>query len=339
MGIFRRHPAGRRDSPAEDGKDDHLPFLSRTQADRIRALFRQAMAERGRETTIFGGHIQGDGPSYFGLWNVAVACREDPRGERAWPQIIARHADIVAAAASTSIDDQLAGSTAEQLVGRVYAHIAPASVLGGSRPLPRYTREITPGLVEMLVLDQPKAVAFLGDTHIDRLGGVAAARGTGLASIRALPPVSVRHAGDPAAGHCQYILENSLYTADRVLALPHMLTQLTGGAAAPYGVLVCVPIRQMVMFHVVRDDTWLPSLRMMADLGYSRFGAGRHRISPDVFWCQEGSWQQLTFAGPDGSLAVRVEDEFAEAVEALRAQSLSERNPDAYSLASEGDKN
>ena len=66
------------------------------------------MAERGRETMISGGHIEGDGPTYFGLWNVAVACHEDPRGERAWAKIVARHADVVTAAASTNIDDELA---------------------------------------------------------------------------------------------------------------------------------------------------------------------------------------------------------------------------------------
>jgi hypothetical protein len=314
MGIFRRH----RGSPEAAGPDDHLPFLSRPEADLVRAMFRQAMAERGRETIIAGGHIQGEGPSYFGLWNVALACRNDPRGERAWPQIVARHADIVTAAASVNLDAELAGRTADQLVGQVYAHIAPASMLGGSRPLPRYAREISPGLAEMFVLDQPKAIAYLGDAHVDRLGGVAAVRQAGLASVRALPPVTVHHGGNAASGHCDYILDESAYTADRVLQLPHMLNQLTGDPAAPYGVLVCVPIRQMAIFHVIRDETWLPSLQLMAGMGYARFGEGRHRISPDVFWCRDRAWQQLTFGIADGNLALRVEAEFADTIESLR---------------------
>jgi hypothetical protein len=316
MGILRR----RRGSPGELGeKDAYLPFLTRAQADRVRALFRQAMAERGRETTIRGGHIEGDGPTYFGLWNVAVACHEHPRGERAWPRIVARHADIVAVAASTNIDEELAGCTPGQLPGRVYAHIVPRRAMGGSRPLPRYARELAPGLTEMFVLDQPKTVAYLGDSQVERLGGAAAVRAAALTSLRLLPPVTVHHVREPGGGHCDFILDESAYTADRLLVLPHMLSQLRGDARAPHGVLTCMPTRQMVMFHVIRDvSTLLPSLELMAQMGYTRFSGGRHRLSPDVFWCRDRVWQQLTFGAPGGKLTVRVDGEFADVLDALR---------------------
>ena len=319
MGILRR----RRGSASEDTgeKDTHLPFLSRAQADRVRALFRQAMAERGRETMISGGHIEGDGPTYFGLWNVAVACHEDPRGERAWPKIVSRHADIVAAAAGTNIDDELAGCGPGELPGRVYAHIVPERAMGGSRPLPRYARKLAPGLAEMFVLDQPKTVAYLGDAQVERLGGAAAVRAAALASLRLLPPVTVHHAGQPGAGNCDFILDESAYTADRLLVLPHMLTQLRGDAAAPHGILTCMPTRQMVMFHMIRDaGTLLPSLELMARMGYARFGEGRHRLSPDVFWCRDQMWQQLTFSGTGDKLTVRVEGEFADVLDTLRGE-------------------
>src|SRR5580698_5493020 len=340
MGIFRR----RRGSASEnDGeKDAHLPFLSRAQADRIRALFRQAMAERGRETMISGGHIEGDGPTFFGLWNVAVACHEDRRGERAWPRIVARHADIVAAAASTNIDAELAGCTPGELRGRVYAHIVPERTMGGSRPLPGYARELAPGLAEMFVLDQPKTVAYLGDAQVERLGGAAAVRAAALASLRLLPPLTVHHAGQPGAGHCDFILNESAYTADRLLVLPHMLSQLHGDAAAPHGVLTCMPTRQMVMFHVIRDvTTLLPSLELMARTGYARFSEGRHRLSPDVFWCRNQAWQQLTFGGAGNKLTVRVEGEFADVLDSLRSESLSRvaQFHNKSSRVAEGDKN
>jgi hypothetical protein len=324
MGILRRRRgSGGEDGPGGEGeKDPHLPFLSRTQADRIRALFRQAMAERGRETMIAGGHIEGDGPTYFGLWNVAVACHENPRGERAWPGIVAKHADIVAAAANTNIDAELAGCTPAQLRGRVYAHIVPQRAMGGSRPLPRYARTITPGLSEMLVLDQRKTVAYLGDAQVERLGGATAVREAALSSLRLLPPVAVHHAGQPGAGHCEFILDESAYTADRLLVLPHMLSQLHGDAAAPHGVLTCMPTRQMVMFHVIKDvSSLLPSLELMARIGYARFGEGRHRLSPDVFWRRDQAWQQLTFGGNGSNLTVRVEGEFADVLDALRGES------------------
>jgi hypothetical protein len=324
MGIVRhRRGSG---GGGEGEKDAHLPFLSRVQADWIRALFRQAMAERGRETMIRGGHIEGDGPTYFGLWNVAVACHEDPRGERAWPRIVARHADVVAAAANANIDAELAACTPGELPGRVYAHIVPERAMGGSRPLPRYARELAPGLAEMFVLDQPKTVAYLGDSQVERLGGAAVVRAAALTSLRLLPPVTVHHAGQADAGHCDFILNESAYTADRLLVLPHMLAQLHGDATAPHGVLTCMPTRQMAMFHVIRDvTTLLPSLELMARMGYAKFGEGRHRLSPEVFWCREQSWQQLTFGGAGDKLTVRVEGEFADVLDALRGESLPRR--------------
>jgi hypothetical protein len=234
---------------------------------------------------------------------------------------VARHADIVAAAASTDIDDQLAGRTPADLAGRVYAHIVPERAMGGTRPMPRYARTIAPGLSEMFVLDQPKTVAYLGDAQIERLGGVAAVREAALASLRLLPPLTVHHAGEPGSGHCDFILDESAYTADRLLVLPHMLAQLNGGAAAPYGVLTCMPTRQMVMFHVIRDvGSLLPSLELMARIGYARFGEGRHRLSPNVFWRKDEAWQQLTFGGNGANLTVRVEGEFADVLDALRGR-------------------
>jgi hypothetical protein len=342
VGIFRRRRdlAGAGDPSSEmGGHDQHLPFLSQARADRVRALFRQAMAERGRETIISGGHIEGDGPSYFGLWNVAMRCHQDPRGERAWPRIVAKHADIVAAAASTNLDEELAGCTARQLTGRVYPHIVPETAMGGSRPLPNYARRITPGLTEMLVLDRPQAVAYLGDPQVERLGGAAAVREAALGSLRALPPVTVHHGGRPESGHCDFILDESAYTADRLLVLPHMLGQLLGDPRAPHGVLACMPTRQMALFHVIRDvTTLLPSLELMARMGYARFGEGRHRISPDVFWCRDQVWQQLTFGGTGSKLTVRVEGGFADVIDALRG-GLLRHVQDVYSGVPEGDKN
>jgi|GEM_PF-1118108 len=325
MGIMHR----RRGSAGDDGpdgaaaKDAHLPFLSQAQADRVRALFRLAMAERGRETMIRGGHIEGDGPTYFGLWNVAVACHQSPRGERAWPKIVARHADIVTAAANTDIDGELAGRTLADLPGRVYPHIVPERTMGGSRPLPQYARLLAPGLAEMLVLDQPKTVAYLSDMQVERLGGAAAVRAAAMTSLRLLPSLTVHHAGQPGAGHCDFILDESAYTADRLLVLPHMLAQLTGETTAPHGVLTCMPTRQMVMFHVIRDvGSLLPSLELMARIGYARFSEGRHRLSPHVFWRRDLSWQQLTFGSDSASLTVRVEGEFADVLNALRGKFL-----------------
>ena len=60
-------------------------------------LVRQEMAERGREVVVSGGHVQDDHGTVFSLRNIAAICRNDPRGEKAWPQLVAGYADKVLA--------------------------------------------------------------------------------------------------------------------------------------------------------------------------------------------------------------------------------------------------
>jgi hypothetical protein len=60
-GLLRR--------PGIDGsnRDDHLPFLTVAEADRVRFLVRQAFAECGREVVVHGGHVRDDHGDTFGL--------------------------------------------------------------------------------------------------------------------------------------------------------------------------------------------------------------------------------------------------------------------------------
>ena len=48
-------------------------------------LVRQAMADRGREVMESGGHVHDALGTLSGLRNIAAICRNDPRGEEAWP--------------------------------------------------------------------------------------------------------------------------------------------------------------------------------------------------------------------------------------------------------------
>jgi hypothetical protein len=51
----------------------------------VRMLVRQAMAGRGREVVVSGGHVHDAQGTLSGLRNIAAICRNDPRGEEAWP--------------------------------------------------------------------------------------------------------------------------------------------------------------------------------------------------------------------------------------------------------------
>jgi hypothetical protein len=45
------------DARGDGGAGDHLPLLTRAQARGVRMLVRQAMADRGREVVVSGGHV------------------------------------------------------------------------------------------------------------------------------------------------------------------------------------------------------------------------------------------------------------------------------------------
>ena len=251
------------DGDGDGGRDDHLPWLTRAQARQVRMLVRHAMAERGRDVVVSGGHVQDDHGTVFGLRNIAAICRNDPRGEKAWPQLIAGYADMVLAMRPEDTARELAGLTAGQVRDHVFAVVFPADSLGpgiasfGSAP------ELAPGLLELLAFDRPDSSVFLTDEHVARLGGRTWLREAGLANLRALPAPGHLHL-DGAGGNLEVIYGESLYTASRLLVLPDLLTQVLGSADAPYGVMAGLPGRHRAHFHILRDSTALPSLRLMA---------------------------------------------------------------------------
>jgi hypothetical protein len=142
----------------EDGsRDDHLPFLTRPQARRVRMLMRQGMAERGREVAVSGGHVQDDHGTIFSLRNIAAICHNDPRGEKAWPQLVAGYVDKVLAISPEGTARELAGLTAGQVRDHVFAVVVHAASLGpGIASFPS-APEFAPGLLELLALDRPTA--------------------------------------------------------------------------------------------------------------------------------------------------------------------------------------
>jgi hypothetical protein len=291
-------------------RDDHLPFLTQAQARRLRMLVRHAMAERGREVVVSGGHVQDDQGTVFGLRNIAAICRNDLNGENAWPQLIAGYADMVLAMRPEDTARELAGLTAAKVRDHIYVKVLSADSLGPAIASYRSAPELAPGLLELLALDRPDRSVLLPDDDVARLGGPTWLRQAALANLRALPAPGHVHL-DRAGGNLDVIYGESPYTASRLLTLPDLLTQVLGSADAAYGVLAAMPCRHRALFHVLRDNTALPSLRLMAR--YTRLVHIEEPgpISPHVLWWRDRTWTVLTQDADDGTTTLHINGELA----------------------------
>ncbi len=123
--------------------------------------------ELGREVTVHPDYLRDDQGSEFGLWNVAAACHGDPRGEVAWPLVVAEYI-------RTLLEDvdhgSLDGLTSEEVRSRAYVKLFPADILPSREGL-SYLQETVPGLVDSLVVDFPGTVRWLRDSEVGRFGG------------------------------------------------------------------------------------------------------------------------------------------------------------------------
>lgn len=295
MAVLRRRSGG-----SGSSQDDHLPFLTVAEADRVRFLVRQAFAELGREVVVHAGHVRDDHGDEFGLWNVAAACRQEPQGEPAWALVVAEYVrKLLAHVESRDLD----GLTPEEAQSRTYAKLFPADDLPSGEGL-SYLREPVPGLVESLVLDFPDAVSWLRDSEVERFGGLTVLREAGLANLRALPVEQRRHIATPDGGSFEVLLGKSVYTASRVLVMPDLLMQMLGPVDTSYGVLAAMAARNQVAIHVISGRSVVQVLRQMAHFALAGFGDGVGPLSPNVFWWRDGAWTQISQVESDGTISV-----------------------------------
>jgi hypothetical protein len=209
----RRRPQG-----ASDDRDSFLPFLTHAQASRVRFLMRQALAEHGREAIIHPEHLLDDQGGEFGLWNAAVLCHSDPRGESAWPLIVEDHVRKLL----NAIKHEPAVLTGREMMSRVYVRLFPTDALASAEG-EAYLGETVPGLVNTLVLDSPDTLRSLGDCEIARFGGTAVLHDAAMSNLRALPMKDRKQVSTPDGASLELFLGESVYTASRALIIEEFL--------------------------------------------------------------------------------------------------------------------
>jgi hypothetical protein len=296
--------------------DAHLTFLTVAEADRVRSLVREAFAEQGREVIVAGDHVRDDQDARFGLWNVAVACRNEPRGQAAWPHVVAGHVAKALTHAGPDVFDGLAPSDVR---ARTYARLVPAVSLPAAN-WPCSARQAVPGLMEVLAVDLTEVVMMLGDDDAARFGGAAVLREAGLDNLRALPPERHEHIIARDGGHFHVLHGASMFVASRVLVMPHLLAQIFGPATARHGVLAAMPSRHRAVLHVITDETAVASIGHMAGFAVAGYNSNPGPLSPSLYWWRPGMWRQISGLDASGQPAVRVDPELRQILRHLADQ-------------------
>lgn len=306
-----RDKMSRRKSVEGATADFEFDYFSEEQGARFRGLVRRAFAELGIEATVYSGHVESADGVQYGLHNVAAACHNS--ADQDWDRLIRHHVETIVRAMSEG--DSFEGLTDEEVLRRTYVRVSGRSTLPADAAL-SYGRVIADDLLELFALDCPETVALFNTDHVRRLGADAL-RTAGLANLIAEPIDEFERVGSDDGGWFGVVLGNSVHTASKLLVLDDVLRRTIGDADAPHGVLVCVPNRHQLAFHVIRDASVVPSLQMMARFAAMGFSDGVGAISPYVFWRRAGELTQLSFGDDDGRLQIRVGPEFGAVLEAV----------------------
>jgi hypothetical protein len=302
MGLFRRGRRGPGSPP-----DEVLTFMPAEQANRLRALMRESFAEAGLEVTVYADHLVDAAGREFGVGNLARACHNDERGERAWPQIVRDHVGRVLR--SLDAPSPFETFTPEQVRANTWPRLYEAANL--SRPEDfRYATETAPGLVEVLNLDLPESVAFFTDDNVAQFGPYPVLRAAALANLRTLPVEEYQVLRDGEVS-VHVLTGESLFVATLVLLLPEVLARYGEPVPERHGVLVATPFRHQLAFHPIRDASVLPSLTALARFADAGYTEGVGGISPHVYWWRDGELRQITTQHEDG-IVIEMDDDFAE---------------------------
>ena len=300
----RRRPVAARGSQP----DKHLPFLTVAEADRVRELMRGALVARGLTVKVNGDHIQvPDGPT-FGLWNVAALCHGSGPTDHTWRAVVAAHVDKLMFGYVAG--DPFEGIPTNELRARVYTKLWPEQLQSGFETP---SVPFVPGLVERLCLDVPGGTALLTTDRVERLGGWDELHALGLANLAARPFEFMELVPTPVNGH-YWRLTGDLYTASKALTMPDLLPTIQQGvpelADVGMGWLVSMPNRNEICWHMVQDESVLPSLNFLMEHSAQAFNDAPGQLSPHVFWWSGQDYRQVTYVDARGHLRIGSDPDF-----------------------------
>jgi hypothetical protein len=282
MKIFNRHPQPRQ-------VDEQLTYFTTAEADTFRELVRASFAEVGRDVAVYPDHVEDKTGTTFGLWNIGALCAREELSD--WADLIDDHVRRVTTP-TRGLDDL----TSEELEASVYLQLVDARSV--SEPdLLGYAREVAPGLLEVISIDLPDAVATPPEAELTARGRLQDLRERGRANLLSLLSgdlIGAETVDGDSGGRFIAVTGPSLFTASLALLLPETMEQFSGESDEGRGVLVAVPFRHQLLYRVVDGPAAARALDDMFEVARRRFMTNAGPVSPDVYWVRNHRWVPVT---------------------------------------------
>ena len=286
--------------------------------DEIRSIAVEALAEMGKRTVRIepSALVLDDGGLFF-LGDVAHACALVERSE--WPRVVAHYARVMAAPSALESaqlsDAEFLRLTRARLVSPDALDALNAQ--NGSTQSYRYARALVPDRAEtspLIVLchDFPETVITLADLHLK--GRDLEAVWAAALENTAEEQIQNHDVLEQDGAQIELFRSDSFFTAAKALDFPALLD----GRTAEHGVVFAVPLQQILLLHLPRDaGETATSLNILAHLAQEWHAQAAKPVSPEVFYCKDGTYQQITTQNEDGDIAVHVEGAFFDTLNAL----------------------
>ncbi|WP_084074997.1 hypothetical protein [Demequina sp. NBRC 110052] len=301
MALFRRK------KDRTPTADPAFPFLTMEEGAHLRALVTAAFRQSGVDAQVGPDAARTPDGAVHPLRNLAAVFSSAAPDERAGA--VFHHVGAVLRAqqsASPLTPQTVLDSACLRLMDRA------ALPAGWDAELAPYSTTIGAGMRAVLAVDTPESVmtvpaGVLADTDM------AAAWSAATARLRAVE-VEERDVLESPGGPIHRLAGGSYFVASRLMVLEDEIERV---GDARRGVLVAVPDRHRLLFHVIEDLGAVQAVSALAAVARDGYASAPGALSPEVFWWYRGAVQQVTATEADGSTKVLATGAFAEAMNGL----------------------
>jgi hypothetical protein len=104
-----------------------------------------------------------------------------------------------------------------------------------------------------------------------------------------------------AGGTVDVLVGASVFTASLVLVVDEVVARYGYRVDPDVGLLVAVPHRHQLAFHVPSDGAVVAAMNALVRLAGAGYRDAPGAVSPDVYWWRPGRVERVSRATPDGA--------------------------------------